>query len=256
MPASQQLLDLAGRYRDESPSSFAGLKGDHARQLRSWNRAGGSRSWRGGTTTSPGMKYRGGDAARSRQKVRYQAHDGVDDYCAFDDDRGLRRRLLGVPRAFGPTEGWRRAGRATPRAFIAFVGADLVGRTAPTPAKVLTAAVERAEAMLEEGAHPRARRAGHFCDGCGTGESRPAVKPTVVASGMPTSQPVEPQRRRISTMIVSPLAPPRATSRRTISHSKHGRPRTSAHYIVGRDGSAGAAWSATATAPGTRETWR
>jgi N-acetyl-anhydromuramyl-L-alanine amidase AmpD len=74
---------------------------------------------------------------------------------------------------------------------------------------------------------------GHVCDGCGTGEVDLSVKPTV-SRWEPTSHQSSRNGVDIDHIVVH-----YTTSRNiegSIAHFKHGRPRTSAHYIIGRDG--------------------
>ena len=225
MPASKQLLDLADRYRDAAVE-FPGLKGV---TFASWilESGWGQSELARKHNNFAGMKYRN-EMRRFARKVRYQAHDGADDYCAFDT---LEDFVAGYW-AFldrSPYNGWRdRAGDA--RAFIAFVG-PIWSTDGAYPGKVLKL-LERAEALLEEVVHP-GPAPGHVCDGCGTGEVDLSVKPTV-SRWEPTSHQSSRNGVDIDHIVVH-----YTTSRNiegSISHFKQGRPRTSAHYIIGRDG--------------------
>jgi flagellum-specific peptidoglycan hydrolase FlgJ len=80
VPASQQLLDLAGHYRDAAVE-FGNLKGV---TLASWilESGWGQSELARKHNNFAGMKYRP-EMKRFAKKVRYQEHDGADDYCAF-----------------------------------------------------------------------------------------------------------------------------------------------------------------------------
>ncbi len=229
MPASQQLLDLAGHYRDKAVE-FGNLKGV---TLAGWilESGWGQSELARKHNNFAGMKYRP-ELKRFAKKVRYQAHDGVDDYCAFETiEAFIDGYWAFLDRA--PYRGWRDRA-ADPAAFIGFVG-PIWSQDGAYVGKVL-GLIERAQAMLEDAPHPGPSSepsSGHVCDGCGTGEIDVSVKPTVNRWEQ-TSHQSSRNGADIDHIVIH-----YTTSRNiegTISHFKRGTPRTSAHYIVGRDG--------------------
>lgn len=177
-----------------------------------------------------GLKYRP-EMEKFAKKVRYAAHDGEDDYCAFasHDD------FIGGFWAFldrDPYEGWRQQA-GEPRTFIRFIGPVYVGGEAAGhdyAVKVL-ALLDEAESLLgADGGEA-------FC--CDGKVSTAATKPEVDRFEATS------HRSSRDTFKIDHVVLHYTTSSNiegTISHFKKGIVRngklirTSAHYIVGRDG--------------------
>jgi hypothetical protein len=175
-----------------------------------------------------GMKYR--DAIKKyATKIKYKAHDGEDFYCAFatlGDFINGYWAFLDRP----PYKGWRDVA-ADAENFIEFVG-PIWAQDKAYSEKVLNL-LARAEALLG-GAEPHTQGSGIVCEECGNhSDDGDAAKP-VVNRWEPTSHLSSRNGTDIDHIVIH-----YTTSRNiegTISHFKHGTPRTSAHYIVGRDG--------------------
>jgi len=176
-------------------------------------------------------------------RVLYNAHDGRAYYCNFKDQQNfingywafLERR---------PYDGWRNH-TASPQDFIEFIGStwsedrkyaekvlDLIGSAdaliaAPPPAGEMAISSPGSE---------------HVCDASGGGiEALTPEAATTSAVTKPTVDRIEATTHKSSRngATIDHIVIHYTTSRNiegTISWFKNGLPRTSAHYIVGRDG--------------------
>lgn len=221
MEPSKKLTELAKKYRD-TQIEFPRLK---AVTLASWILESG---WGGSELAErynnfAGMKYR--DAIKKyASKVRYKAHDGEADYCAFKTlDDFIAGYWAFLERS--PYEGWR-ARAEEPEAFIEFVG-PIWAQDKAYAEKVLDL-LPRAADLLESKMAPISVPEAHLLEHAGS-----TTKP-VVNRWEPTSHQSSRNNADIDHVVIH-----YTTSRNiegTISYFKHGSPETSAHYIVGRDG--------------------
>lgn len=219
---SKKLLELIEIYKGRT-TEFPNLKGV---TLASWILESG---WGGSELANKhnnfaGMKYRKAMEPFAT-KVSYAAHDGVDDYCAFASPAAFIDGYWAfLERA--PYKGWRsRAGDAED--FIEFVG-PIWAQDGAYSEKVLNL-LSQAEALLQSSSIPGAPD--DVCGECGDDDAPGKPK---VDRWEPTSHQSSRNGTDIDHIVVH-----YTTSRNiegTISHFKHGTPRTSAHYIIGRDG--------------------
>ncbi|MGQ3212308.1 N-acetylmuramoyl-L-alanine amidase [Shinella sp.] len=179
-----------------------------------------------------GMKWRA-QMEPFATPVDYEAHDGTAKYCKFANQENFIRGFWAfLDRA--PYEGWR-SRVSDPELFIAFIG-PIWAENSSYAEKVINL-LEEAETQLgQSGAtqHGEMHSSGNFaCEACGSGDGAEDQKPPV-NRWEPTSHQSSRNNTDIDHIVVH------YTTSRNIEGSiqwfKHGNPRTSAHYIVGRDG--------------------
>ncbi|WP_157089530.1 N-acetylmuramoyl-L-alanine amidase [Bosea sp. WAO] len=174
-----------------------------------------------------GMKYRD-EIKKYASKISYNAHDGVDIYCKFETfEKFIKGYWAFLDRK--PYDGWRkRAGSA--EEFIGFVG-PIWAADEKYSQKVINL-LGKAERLLAA-ATSEQDTSNIVCEACGDDSYEEMEKP-VVNRWEPTSHMSSRNNVDIDHIVVH-----YTTSRNiegTISHFKHGSPRTSAHYIIGLDG--------------------
>lgn len=222
MQASQRLRELAEIYRSKE-IEFPHLK---PVTLASWILESG---WGNSCLAAlhnnfAGMKYREAMSGLA-QKVKYEAHDGVDFYCSFSSLEDFIDGYWAFLQR-SPYNGWRSRADGH-ESFIEFVGP--IWATDPAYSEKVLDLLGNAELML--GGHQHAE--GSVCDACGDGAAEVGEKPRV-DRWEPTSHQSSRNGADIDHIVIH-----YTTSRNiegTISHFKHGSPRTSAHYIVGQKG--------------------
>jgi hypothetical protein len=184
-----------------------------------------------------GMKFRK-EIERYATSVDYEAHDGVGKYCKFASHENFIKGFWAfVDRA--PYKGWREhAGNSED--FIAFVGA-IWAEDKKYIDKVIDL-IDDATTLLggsaDDGTQSQGTGLNLTCEGCGNDDDDDD------SGGGPTKprvdrwEPTSHQSSRNNTDI-DHIVIHYTTSRNiegSISWFKHGSPRTSAHYIIGRDG--------------------
>lgn len=224
MPASAKLVSLVEEYK-AATIEFPALK---SVTLASWilESGWGSSELAVRHNNFAGMKWRE-EMAPFGSKIEYQAHDGLGYYCAFPSlanfIKGYWAFLERTPYA-----GWRDH-TTTGQGFIGFVGPIWAGDPRYVE-KVLDLTAE-ADALLS--ASGSQRPDGDSCESGGSGHDEQSPKPRV-DRWESTSHFSSRNGTDIDHIVIH-----YTTSRNlegTISHFKHGDPRTSAHYIIGRDG--------------------
>lgn len=180
-----------------------------------------------------GMKWRPAMAPYAK-KIHYIASDGGANYCHFDSKKDFIKGYWAfLDRA--PYDGWRAYGN-DPEGFIAHVGP--VWAADPNYVEKVLNLLDDAEdllASLSDGGSGHGNGHDHTegptCQDCGMGDDLEKPK---VNRWESTSHYSSRNNTDIDHIVIH-----YTTSRNiegTISHFKHGTPRTSAHYIIGQDG--------------------
>lgn len=176
-----------------------------------------------------GMKFRK-QMEPYAKPIQYNAHDGEDSYCEFSSlNAFIQGFWVFLDRA--PYEGWRQK-TFSPVEFIRFIG-PIWAQEQHYPAKVLDL-TDEAEDLLDS---PGDSQSGQFaCEACGIDDDDTTLEKPKVDRWEATTQHSSRNNTDIDHIVIH-----YTTSRNidgSIEHFKHGVPgkRTSAHYIIGRDG--------------------
>jgi hypothetical protein len=179
-----------------------------------------------------GMKWR-----ESMQEyaapVTYQAHDGTEKYCKFESQQDFIEGFWAFLER-GPYKGWRK-NIGDSESFINFVG-PIWAENKHYIEKVLNLLTEAEELLGSTGgyADDAGETSGNYtCEACGQADDDSSDKPRV-DRWEPTSHQSSRNNIDIDHIVIH-----YTTSRNiegSINWFKHGSPRTSAHYIIGRDG--------------------
>lgn len=161
------------------------------------------------------------------KRVLYKAHDGSGYYTHFNSfDQFIHGFWRFLDRS--PYDGWR-GHTASSEDFIEFIGPIWAGDKNYSE-KVLDL-LDEAQDLLKEPSHQHKHGGDDYCSDCGPGGE---IEKPLVNRWETTSHHSSRKNADIDHIVIH-----YTTSRNiegSISHFKHGSPRTSAHYIIGRDG--------------------
>jgi hypothetical protein len=234
--ASAQLMSLISLYR-ESKIEFPRLKVVSLAQWieeSGWGHSDLCRNY----NNFAGIKWRD-EMKPYGSRVLYNADDGPAYYCNFKDQQSFISGYWAFLER-KPYTGWRNH-TSSPQDFIEFIG-PIWAEDWKYPDKVLDL-IGRAESLI--GAATPAGLSGaanagssHVCDGCGGGIEALAPESSVTKPKVDRVEETTHKSSRNGSEI-DHIVIHYTTSRNiegTIDWFKNGSPRTSAHYIVGRDG--------------------
>jgi N-acetylmuramoyl-L-alanine amidase/Mannosyl-glycoprotein endo-beta-N-acetylglucosaminidase len=234
---SKQLKDLVTIYRNET-IEFPGLK---SVSLAQWieESGWGSSALCKEYNNFAGIKWRN-EMKPYAVPVSYEAHDGVALYCNFKDQSNFIKGYWAFLNR-KPYAGWRNH-TADPQDFIEFIGP--IWAQDPKYSENVLNLLGAAEDLLAAPT-PATRMAtnslvsDHVCETSGAEDFSPSPMAATVTK--PRVDRVEHTTHKSSRngAVIDHIVIHYTTSRNiegTIEHFKNGSPRTSAHYIVGRDG--------------------